>query len=41
MALRNLAVQLYKTSFAGWNVAHFHGKYTRESLAIDVAGSIC
>ena len=24
------AVQLYKTSFAGWNVAHFHSKYKSE-----------
>ena len=21
------AVQLYKSGFAGWNVAHFHSKY--------------
>jgi hypothetical protein len=24
------AVQLYKTNFAGWNVAHFHSKYKAE-----------
>ncbi len=23
-------VQLYKGSFSGWNVAHFHGKYKAE-----------
>ena len=24
------AVQLYKSGFTGWNVAHFHSKYTSE-----------